>query len=100
MDGDGLSIYDYHRRTRDSCFVAFARQWRVMSRSCKGLLRRMPDFDVRFFCHATEVEYVRHMRKILRPHISSHSDVGDLSCCSLSRPFCLFKLIREVDEWI
>lgn len=62
-----------------------------------GVFLNMADLDMAFVRHATEVEYVRRMREILRPDILSESDVVNLSRCCLPCPFSLFYPIREVD---
>lgn len=66
---------------------AYARRWRAYCRSCPGLFLNMPDFDILLVRHATEVQYVRRMHKMMRTDISLNKDVVDLSRCRLPRPF-------------
>lgn len=56
----------------------------------------MTDLNMPFVPHATDVEYLRCMRKISRADISLESDVYDLSCCCLLRPFSSFYMIGNV----
>lgn len=70
-----------------------------MIRSCPGVFLNMPDLKMPFVLHASEVEYVRRMRKMLRKDTSSDSNVVDLSCCCLHPPFRSSYPIREVDRW-
>lgn len=57
----------------------------------------MADLDMPLVRHVTDVEYVRHMREVLRTDIYFESDVVDLSDFCLPRPFRLFSLKREVE---
>lgn len=52
-----------------------------MSRSCPGVFLPTPDLDMLFVCLATEVEYVRCIREMLRTEISSDRGVVSLSRC-------------------
>lgn len=59
----------------------------------------MPNLNMPFVRLATEVEYVRRMREMLRTNISSLNNVVDLSRCCLLRTFSPFYVIWEVDTW-
>lgn len=75
------------------------RRWRVLSRLCPGVFLNMPDLKMTFVRHETEIVYVRRMHGILRMELSSESDVVNLSCRCMPRPFSSLYLKREVDTW-
>lgn len=50
-----------------------------------------------FVRNATEVEYKRHLREMLRTDKSSGSNVVDLSLFCLPHSFSSYNLVREVD---
>lgn len=68
-----------------------------MSRSCPGVSMKMPDLNMPFVLHATEVDYERRMHEMLRTDISSESDGIHLYRCCLPLSFSSFYPIREVD---
>lgn len=57
----------------------------------------MLDLDTSLVLHTAEVEYVRHMLRMLRTDISPESNIVDLSRFRSPRPFSSFDLICEVD---
>lgn len=95
----GLSIYDLQGRSRDTCVGAYVHRSKALSSLCPGVSSNMPDLDLPFVPHVTEVEYKRRISKMLGTDISSESNVVDLSCCWLPRTFSSFYLMREVDTW-
>lgn len=99
MDCDSHFIYDRQGSSRDTCVGAYACQWRALSGSFQGVFLNMLDLDMLFVCHATEVEYVRHMREMLRTDISSKSGVVNLSRSCLHHPFRSFYLIGKANTW-
>lgn len=46
---------------------------------------------------ATGVEYIHHMREMLRTNKSFEGDMVDLFCCRFPCPSSFFSLLREVD---
>lgn len=99
VDGDSITIYDCEGLWRDKCIGAHARRWRAMSWWCPGVFLNMPNLDMSFARHSTDVENVRRMHEIFYTDISSDSDFVDFSYCRLPRPFSSFYLIQKINTW-
>lgn len=99
VDGKSLCIYSRQDRSKHTFFGAYALRWRSLSRSCPGVLLSVPNLDMSFVRHATEVQYVRRMREMLRIDILFERVVGELSRCCLRCLFSLYYPIWEVDIW-
>lgn len=80
------AIYDNQGRSGHMHVGAYARQWIAMSRLCPSVFLNMKVLDMLFVPHATEVEYERRTREMLRSDISSDSDEANLSSCCLPLP--------------
>lgn len=78
VSGSSLFIYDCKDLLRNSFVGAYAPRWRVLSRSCPGVVLNIPDTDMPFVCHATGVEYACRVREMLLMDILSESNVVDL----------------------
>lgn len=96
-DGGSLSIYEYQRSSRNTCFGASGSQCRALCRSYPDFFLGMQDFNMPFAHHGTKTQYVRRMRFVLRIYVSSESDMADLSCCCLPRPSSYIYQMQEVD---
>lgn len=99
VDDISLLFYDCRGRSRDLCIGAYVRRWRAVSRLFRGGFFNMTDLNIPFVHHVTEVKYIRLMHKMLRPNISSNSDMVGLSSCCFHRSLRSFYLIRVVQTW-
>lgn len=75
VDDRSAYIYDWQGRPRDTCVGAYVCLWRLLSRSCPSVFLNMPDLNMQFVRHASEVVFVGCTREMLRTNMRSDSDM-------------------------